>query len=304
MSYTPSWILAFDIARDVANTLRILHVLQMKQFWRTYAKNRAAVLGLSIIVVLSLVAALAPLITAHDPWEINFEDKLIPPGSKYPFGTDEFGRDILTRIIYGSRLSLTIGFVAASMAATFGIVIGSLAGYFGGKTDVVLMRSTEMFMVIPTFFLNLLVIAVFGGSIWNVMTVIGLTSWPAPAKLIRSQFLSLRERGFVEAARLVGASDRRIIFRHILPNAIAPIIVSASLQVAGAILTESGLSFLGLGDIHQVTWGQMLYKALDYMRKAWWIAAFHGIAIFVTVLSFNLVGDGLNDVLNPRLKER
>jgi len=280
------------------------HTNQMKEFWRRYRKNRAAVVGLSIIIFLGVIALMAPYVTPYDPWEINFEDKLVAPSSKYPLGTDHFGRNVLTRIIYGARLSLTIGFVAASIAATVGTLLGSFSGYFGGKIDHILMRFTEMFMVIPTFFLNLLVIAVFGGSIWNVMAVIGMTTWPTPARLIRSQFLSLKEREFVEAARLTGASDRKIIFRHILPNAVGPVIVSASLQVAGAILTEAGLSFLGLGDIHQVTWGQMLYRALAYIRNAWWIATFPGIAIFVTVLSFNLVGDGLNDVLNPRLKER
>jgi peptide/nickel transport system permease protein len=278
--------------------------LKVAEFWRRYKKSKAAILGFAIIISFITIAIFAPILAPYDPWYIDFSQKFQKPNMKHLMGTDQFGRDILSRIIWGSRVCLMIGFIAASISALIGVSIGATSGYYGGKVDDVLMRFTEMFQVIPRFFLILLIVSLFGGSVWNVMIVIGLTSWPGTARLVRAEFLSLKEREFVEAARLVGAKDFKIIFRHILPNALSPVIVSSSLRVAGAILSEAGLSFLGLGDLTKITWGQMLNRSQHFMRIAWWMAVFPGLMIFITVLSFNLIGDGLNDALNPRLKEK
>jgi peptide/nickel transport system permease protein len=275
-----------------------------KDFWRRFKKNKPAVGGLFILLLLILVTVFADFLTPYDPWESRFEDKLQPPSWRHVMGTDNFGRDVMSRIIFGSRISILIGFSAAAITIFVGVVVGSVAGYFGGLIDNLVMRVTELFMVIPTFFLILLIVAVFGGSVWNVIVVIGITSWPGTARVIRASFLSLKEKEFVEAARLVGSGNFRIIFKHILPNAMGPLIVLTSLRVASSILAEAGLSFLGLGDINFVTWGQLLYKAQIYMRISWWSAVFPGLMIFMAVLAFNLIGDGLTDALNPRLKER
>ena len=280
------------------------YMLKSAEFWRRYKKSKAAVLGLAIIISFLTIAIFAHILAPYDPWYIDFSQKFQKPNMKHLMGTDQFGRDILSRIIYGSRVCLMIGFISAGISAFIGILIGATSGYFGGKVDDILMRFTEMFLVIPRFFLILLIVSLFGGSVWNVMIVIGLTSWPGTARLVRAEFLSLKEREFVEAARLVGAKDFKIMFRHILPNALSPVIVSSSLKVAGAILSEAGLSFLGLGDLTHITWGQMLNRSQLFMRIAWWMAVFPGLMIFITVLSFNLIGDGLNDALNPRLKEK
>jgi len=277
---------------------------RLLDFWRRYKKNRPAVGGLFVIVCLILVAALANHITSYDPWESNFGEKLQPPSARHLMGTDNFGRDIFSRIIYGSRITLLVGFAAAAITISVGIVMGAIAGYFGGIIENIIMRITELFMVIPTFFLILLIVAVFGGSIWNVIIIIGVTTWPGTARVVRASFLSLKEKEFVEAAKLAGVGNFRIIFKHIIPNTMGPVIVLTSLRVASSILAEAGLSFLGLGDLNHVTWGQLLYKAQLYMRISWWSAIFPGLMIFLAVLSFNLVGDGLTDALNPRLKER
>ena len=277
---------------------------RLLDFWRRYKKNRPAVGGLFVIVCLILVAALANHLTSYDPWASNFGEKLQPPSARHLMGTDNFGRDVLSRVIYGSRITLLVGFAAAAITISVGIVMGALAGYFGGIIENIIMRITELFMVIPTFFLILLIVAVFGGSIWNVIIIIGVTTWPGTARVVRASFLSLKEKEFVEAAKLAGVGNYRIIFRHIIPNAMGPVIVLTSLRVASSILAEAGLSFLGLGDLNHVTWGQLLYKAQLYMRISWWSAIFPGLMIFLAVLSFNLVGDGLTDALNPRLKER
>lgn len=280
------------------------HAERLRDFWRRYKKNRPAVAGLFVIVCLVLVAIFADYIASYDPWESNFGEKLQPPSLRHLMGTDNFGRDVFSRIIYGSRITLLVGFAAASITISVGVILGALAGYFGGLIENIIMRITELFMVIPTFFLILLIVAVFGGSIWNVIIIIGITTWPGTARVIRASFLSLKEKEFVEAAKLAGVGDFRIIFRHIIPNAMGPVIVLTSLRVASSILAEAGLSFLGLGDINHVTWGQLLYKAQLYMRISWWSAVFPGLMIFLAVLSFNLIGDGLTDALNPRLKER
>jgi peptide/nickel transport system permease protein len=235
---------------------------------------------------------------------MNFGETYLPPNSDYLLGTDQFGRDVLSRLIWGTRVSLFVGFLSTGIASIIGITLGSIAGYTGGKIDEIIMRLVEIFMMIPTFFLILTVVTLFGSSIWNVMLILGFTGWPGTARMIRAEFLSIKEKEFVEAAKMVGLSNFVIAFSEILPNAIFPAIVNASMRISGAIMTESSLSFLGLGDPNQSSWGWMLNDAMKSFRRAWWLSTFPGLAITITVISFNLIGDGLNDALNPHLKER
>jgi peptide/nickel transport system permease protein len=229
---------------------------------------------------------------------------LMPPDSEHWLGTDPLGRDVLSRIIYGSQVSLKVGFVSVGLATLIGILVGSLAGYYGGWTDLVLMRFVDLMLCFPSFFLILAVIAVLEPSIWNIMVVIGITSWMGVARLVRAELLSLKEREFVVAARALGASDVRLILRHLLPNALAPVMVSATLGVAGAILTESALSFLGLGvQPPTPSWGNILTAGKDNIEIAWWLSVFPGLAILLTVMSYNLLGEGIREAIDPRLKE-
>jgi peptide/nickel transport system permease protein len=274
-----------------------------KDFWVRFRRNRFALVAIVILCLLTLLAIFAPFISPYNPSQMVF-DRFMPPHLEHPLGTDHMGRDQLSRIIWGTRISLFVGFVSAGISITIGVLLGSISGYYGGKVDDLIMRFVDFFLVIPTFFLILLVIAMFGSSIWNMMFVIGLTAWPGTTRLIRGQFLSLKEQPFVEAERALGASDFRIIFRCILPNAIHPALVNLSFMVGSAIIIEAALSFLGLGDPRSISWGMMLNVAQRFIRTAWWMAVFPGFFISIGVLSFNLVGDGLNDALNPRLMER
>jgi peptide/nickel transport system permease protein len=273
----------------------------MREFWKKYKRNRAAVFGLAVVGVFFSLAILAPVLAPVDPLSTG-KDSFRIPDSRYFMGTDDLGRDLFSGVLWGARTSMMVGLLAALTSTVIGVIIGALAGYYGGVIDDLLMRVTEFFLVIPRFFLVLVIVALFGNSIWNVILVIGVLSWPVTARLVRVEFLSIREKEFVEGARAIGASDLRIIFSHILPNATPPIVVSGSLQIARAILMEAGLSFLGLGDPNQVSWGVMLYNAQRFLRHAWWTAMFPGMAIFFVVMGFNLVGDGLNDALNPKQK--
>lgn len=273
----------------------------MREFWKKYRRNRAAVFGLGLVVFFMVLAILSPLIAPFRPLSIG-KDSFHRPDSTYLMGTDDLGRDLFSGVLWGARVSIMVGLLAALTSTLIGIIIGSLSGYYGGVLDDLLMRITEFFLVIPRFFLVLVIVALFGNSIWNIIIVIGVLSWPVTARLVRVEFLSLREKEFVEGVRAIGASDFRIILDHILPNATPSIVVSGSLQVARAILMEAGLSFLGLGDPNQVSWGVMLYNAQRFLRHAWWTATFPGLAIFLVVIGFNLVGDGLNDALNPKQK--
>ncbi len=275
----------------------------MGDFWRRYKRNRAAVLGVGVVLFFAALAFLAPFLAPFDPLATG-KDSFHRPGWRYLMGTDDLGRDLLSGVLWGARTSLLVGVLAALTSTLIGVVVGGLAGYYGGLVDDLLMRITEFFLVIPRFFLVLVIVALFGSSIWNVILVIGILSWPMTARLVRVEFLSIKEKEFVEASKASGATDLRIILRHILPNATPPIVVSGSLQIARAILLEAGLSFLGLGDPNQMSWGVMLYNAQRFLRHAWWTALFPGIAIFLVVMGFNLVGDGLNDALNPKQKGR
>lgn len=259
-------------------------------------------LGALIIFSLALVAVIAPLIAPFSPHHQDILHRLEPPSTKHPLGTDDLGRDLLSRVIYGTRISLLVGFVAIGIAIIIGSILGLLSGYFGGWLDTVIMRFVDIMLCFPTFFLILMVIAFLEPNIWTVMVVIGLTGWPGLTRLVRGECLSIRERGFVQAAKVLGLSNTRVMFVHLLPNVMAPILVTATLGIGGAILTESALSFLGLGvQPPTPSWGNILTAGKDYITVAWWLSLYPGLAILITVLAYNLLGEGLRDVLDPRM---
>ena len=264
-------------------------------------QNPLSKAGFIIIVAVFLLAMLAPIIAPYDPNDINVKAILLSPSWQHWMGTDGLGRDVLSRMLYGGRISLLVGLVAVGIATAIGIVLGAIAGYYRGWIDTVIMRLVDVMLSIPSFFLILAVIAFLTPSIINVMIVIGLTSWMGVTRLVRAEFLSLSGREFVQASRTLGAQDARLIFTHLLPNSLTPIIVSSVLGVAGAVLMESGLSFLGLGvQAPQASWGNILTDGKDYIQFAWWLSLFPGLAILMTVLGYNLLGEGLRDALDPR----
>lgn len=260
-----------------------------------------AMIGFIIIASILLLALIAPLIAPYDPNAINVKAILLSPSNNHLMGTDGLGRDVFSRMLYGSRISLMVGFVAVGIATVIGIILGAIAGFYRGWVDTLIMRLVDVMLSIPTFFLILAVIAFLTPSIWNIMIVIGLTSWMGVTRLVRAEFLSLRHREFVLAAQTLGAKDMRLIFTHLLPNSLTPIIVSSILGIASAVLVESGLSFLGLGvQAPQASWGNILTDGKEYIQFAWWLSLFPGLAILITVLGYNLLGDGLRDAYNPR----
>ncbi len=273
-------------------------------FWRRYRRNRAALFGLALFALVVAMALTAGIVAPGDPLA-RAGDPLTPPfmDAAVPLGTDQLGRDIFAGIFYGARISLMIGVVATLISIGIGVVIGALAGYFGGWVDDVLMRVTEAFQTIPNFVLLLTLVAITGSKIEWITVAIGIVSWTAPARMVRAEFMSLRGREFVDAVRNLGVSDAAIIFREILPNAMPPVIVYASVIMALSILLESALAFLGLGDPNYASWGNMIGQGRAVLRTAWYCAAIPGIAIVLTVLSFSLLGEGLNDALNPRQKK-
>jgi peptide/nickel transport system permease protein len=263
--------------------------------------NPLAKAGFIIIVLVFLLAMLAPWISPYDPDDINVKAILLAPSIQHWMGTDGLGRDVLSRMLYGGQISLLVGLVAVGISTSIGIVLGALAGYYRGWVDTIIMRLVDIMLSIPSFFLILAVIAFLTPSIVNIMIVIGLTSWMSVTRLVRAEFLSLTEREFVQASRTLGAKDGRLIFRHLLPNSLTPIIVSAVLGIAGAVLMESGLSFLGLGvQAPQASWGNILTDGKEYIQFAWWLSLFPGLAILITVLGYNLLGEGLRDALDPK----
>jgi peptide/nickel transport system permease protein len=270
--------------------------------WRRFRQAGLPVVGLLVILLLAVLAVLAPWVAPYEPTEIDIDNVLSPPSLAHPFGTDELGRDVLSRMLWGARVSMSVGFVAMGIAVAVGLLVGSVAGYFGGWVDALLMRLVDVMLAFPTFVLILAVIAIVEPSIFTIMVVVGLTGWMDVARLVRAEFLSLKEREFVLAARALGAGHARIIFREILPNALSPVFVAATFGVAGAILVESALSFLGIGvQPPTPSWGNILTSGKDYIEVAWWLSLFPGLAILITVLSYNLVGEGLRDALDPRL---
>ena len=278
---------------------------QIENFWRHFKKNRLGVGGLVIIVIVFFIAIFAPFLSLYDPGKTDVSLKLKSPSFQHYLGTDQLGRDVFSRMLYGSQISLSVGFVAVGISILIGILVGAMAGYKGGWVDSLLMRFVDIMLSFPSFFLILTVVAILRPNIYNVMIVIGITSWEGTARFVRAEFLSLKERDYVQAARALGVKDRRIIFRHILPNALAPVFVTASLGVASAILIEAGLSFLGFGvQPPAPSWGNILTEGRTYIFDAWWLTVFPGLAILITVLSFNLFGEGLRDALDPRLRGR
>jgi peptide/nickel transport system permease protein len=278
------------------------HGLWAESF-RRLKKDKLAVSGGILVILLFICSILAPRLAPYDPGEINVKEVLTPPSTRHLMGTDQLGRDVLSRVIWGSRISLKVGFIAVGIATLIGTMLGAVSGYYRGWIDSLIMRFVDVMLCFPTFFLILAVIALLEPNIWNIMVVIGLTGWMGVARLIRAEFLSLREREFVLAARALGSSDFRIIILHILPNALAPVLVTATLGVSGAILTESALSFLGIGvQPPTPSWGNILTAGKDNIEIAWWLSLYPGLAILITVLGYNLLGEGLRDALDPRLK--
>jgi peptide/nickel transport system permease protein len=263
--------------------------------------NRLAIVGFLVIACMGAAALFSPWLCPRDPFAQNLLERLQSPSAAHWMGTDDLGRDVFSRLLMGARISLSVGFVAVGISISVGSVFGLISGFFGGRIDAFFMRAVDVMLSIPTLFLILAVLAFLGPNIYNVMIIIGLTSWPGLARLVRGETLSIREREYIQAARLAGLSTARILFVHVLPNVVAPILVSATLGVGGAVLTESALSFLGLGvQPPTPSWGNVLSIGRDYLHIAWWLSVFPTLAILMTVLAFNLLGEGLRDVLDPR----
>ncbi len=270
--------------------------------WKRLVKNRLALVGLSIVLIIIFIAIFANYIAPYDPLKVDLSKYLLPPSRDHLLGTDEFGRDILSRIIFGARVSLQIGFFAQVISISLGTVLGLLAGFYGGWVDDLIMRIVEILFAFPFLLFVIAVVAVFGPGIQNLYLAVALIGWAGVSRIVRGQVLSLRERDFVVSARAVGAGTWRILFKHILPNALSPIIIEATLGMGGMIMLEAGLSFLGLGvQAPTPSWGSMVQAGLAYMRSAWWYPVFPGIVIMIVVFGFNLLGDGLRDALDPRL---
>lgn len=274
------------------------------RFVRVLRRNAMFILGLIIVLGVTFAAVFAPLIAPFDPNELHLDAILKAPCAEFPLGTDRLGRDVLSRLLYGGRVSLWVGFVTVGISISIGALLGLVSGYFGGLVNEIVMRFVDIMLCFPSFFLILAVVAFLEPSLFNIMVVIGLTSWMGVARLVRAETLTLREREFVSAARLAGTSTWRIMTRHILPNAMAPVTISAILGIGGAILIESGLSFLGLGvQPPQASWGNMLMDGKSVIEEASWLSLFPGLAILITVLGYNLLGESLRDFLDPRLKK-
>lgn len=277
---------------------------KLSELWRRFKRNRLAVTGLVIIVTLILTAIFADFIAPYSYDQQNLQETFQSPSLKHFFGTDDFGRDTFSRIVYGSRISLEVGFVAVSISAIIGGTLGAMAGYYGGKVDHFIMRGIDILLSIPQILLAIAIVAALGPGLFNLMVAVGIASIPQYARIVQASVLSIRGQEFVEAAKAVGSSDFRIIFKHIIPNVIAPVIVQVTLGIAVAILSAAGLSFIGLGIQPPIPeWGAMLSSGRSYIRNYWFMTAFPGLAIMITIFGLNLLGDGLRDLLDPRLKD-
>lgn len=279
---------------------------QWREVWRMLKKNKMALVGLGILVILVLLALFADVIADYDTVVIkqNLANRLKGPSAEHWLGTDEFGRDIFARLVHGARVSLKVGIIAVGISIIFGGILGALAGFYGGRIDNIIMRIMDVFLAVPSILLAIAIVSALGPSIINLMVAISISSVPRYARIVRASVLSIRDQEFVEAARAIGANNARIIFRHIIPNSLAPVIVQGTLGVASAILSTAGLSFIGLGiQPPAPEWGSMLSGGRQYLRYAWWVTTFPGVAIMITILSLNLLGDGLRDALDPRLKQ-
>ena len=276
----------------------------MSTFWQRYKRNKSAVFGLAVIIIVIIMAATANFLYPFDPFRLAGKPLSGPGMNGFWLGSDSLGRDVAAGIVHGAKTSLLIGLIATLVAIFIGIVFGAFAGYYGGRLDDILMRITEIFQTIPSFIFAILLVAIMKPSIVSIVIAIAVVSWPGVARLVRGEFLALKNREFVQACHTLGMNDLRIMLREILPNCMSPIIVIGSLMVATAILIESCLAFLGLGDPNIMSWGFQIGAGRTMLRSAWWVCTFPGVAILITVLAINLVGEGLNDALNPRLRER
>jgi peptide/nickel transport system permease protein len=274
-------------------------------FWTRFSGNRGAVIGLALLTLVVIVAVAAPFLYPKSPWAM-VQRPFLPPfvDPRFPLGTDPMGRDLAAGLAHGTRVSLLVGIVSTVVSLAIGIPIGAIAGYFGGRIDDLLMRATEFFQSVPSFALAVVLVAIFQPSLASIVATIAFVSWPPVARLLRGEVMALEAREFVDAARLSGLRAPTIIWRQILPNTLSPIIVLASMMVAAAILIESSLSFLGLGDRNIMSWGYIVGAGRTVIRQAWWVSFFPGLAILLTVLALNLMGEGLNDALNPHLRRR
>ncbi len=273
------------------------------QVWQRFKQDRLAMLGALVLIGIFVLAIFAPWLAPQDPSHYDLAAVLQAPSTGHWMGTDDQGRDVASRLIHGCRISISVGFVAVGIYVLMGILIGGMAGYFGGWIDIVISRFIEVIICFPVFFLILTVLAFVGPSIYNIMIVIGLTSWTGIARLVRAEFFKRRSQDYVQAIRVVGGSTARVMWRHLLPNSLAPVLVSATFGVAGAILIESSLSFLGFGvQPPTPSWGDLLSQSRDYMDIAWWLTFFPGLAIFTTITAFNLVGEGLRDAIDPKMR--
>lgn len=268
------------------------------EFWRRLRTSRSGVIGLVLLLTLLVVALVAPLLSPFSPTEIAGK-ALHPPSGRYLMGTDNVGRDVLSVVVYGTRMALLMGMVSAGLALLIGGVIGGIAGYAGGRLETLLMRFTEMFQIVPLMVLALFVVALWGSHVWLLVVAVTIAIWPLEARIVYTQVKSLRDREFVQVARVAGTSPLRILCREILPNALPPVIVQVSLDAGLAILTQTSLGFLGLGDPNAASWGQLLYAAQSYLSSAWWMSVFAGLAVAFAIIAFSLLGDGLNEVYNP-----
>ena len=276
---------------------------QLKEIWRRFRRNKQAMVGMCMLLLMIFSAIFASVISPYDPLQQDIINRLQPPSAAHFFGTDELGRDIFSRILYGSRISLTVGLIAVSISSVVGCALGAIAGYYGGVLDNVIMRCTDVLMAIPSILLNISIVAALGTGLQNVMIAIGISSVPAYCRIMRASLLSLKDQEFVDASRAAGASDPYIILNHILPNSLAPLIVQATLKIGGAILSCASMSFIGLGIVPPTPeWGAMLSTGRDFLRDALHLTAFPGMAIMFAVFAMNLMGDGLRDALDPKLK--
>ena len=273
--------------------------------WKRFSSNRPALVGVVLLVAVIAVALLAPVLFPNGPWKMVQRPFLMPMAvDGLPLGTDTLGRDVAAQLAYGAQVPLLVGLVSTLVALLIGVPLGALAGFYGGYVDEGAMRFTEFFQTIPNFALAIVLVAIFEPTLASITLAIAIVSWPPVARLVRAEVMSVRRREFVDAARLAGLSKPRILLTQVLPNTVSPIIVMASLMVATAILLESSLSFLGLGDPNALSWGYMIGAARTVIRSAWWLSFFPGLAIIITVLALNLIGEGLNDALNPHLRQR
>jgi peptide/nickel transport system permease protein len=275
-----------------------------RQAWRMFARNRAAMAGLFMLLLIALATVIGPMVYPVAPGELVWMPFTPPGKSAYVLGTDFMGRDLLAGLIHGARVTLAVGAAAAAITVVIGVTVGALAGFYRGSVDSLLMRVTEFFQVLPSLLLAMVVVMLFSASVLNITLAIGVVSWTPVARLARAEFLRLREMDYVKAERSIGASDMRLIWSVILPNAAPPLIAAAALCVGTAILFEAGLSFLGLSDPNTFSWGRIIGDNRPYILQSWWAVTFPGLAIFMTVLGISLVGDGLNDAMNPKLRER